>query len=76
MAAATLRDTFAPLVRGGNVESVVFMVEELLEEVEDKGKREKEALGFIRGSLWDYRDKKNLFYEIVRALVNDPKLKR
>jgi len=73
---ATLTDTFAPLVREGNLEGIVFVVEELLEEVEDKAKREREALGFIKDSVWDYRDRKNLFYEVVRALVNDRKLKK
>ena len=73
---ATLTDTFAPLVREGNLEGIVFVVEELLEELEDKGKREREALGFIKDSVWDYRDRKNLFYEVVRALVNDRKLKK
>lgn len=73
---ATLIDAFGPLVREGNLDGIVFMVEELLEEVEAKSKRESEALRFIKESVWDYRDNKPLFYEVTKALVNDRKLKK
>ena len=76
MSVTTLKDTFAPLVSEGNLEGIVFLVEELLEEVENKCRREREALGFIKDSIWDYRYNKPLFYEVTKALVSDRKLKK